>query len=132
MTGRSYSAGIEFQGGDLWRPLEGLSGSVTYWKTFFYDGITLASNIGVTLNATSHTHAQAYLFGEDQGRYLIATHDPEAVLDEARAAGVHAIVAGQAGGDAFASRELFSIPLAALRAAHEGWMPAFMGEPAPA
>ncbi len=46
MTGRSYSAGIDFQAGDLWRPLEGLSGSVTYWKTFFYDGITLASNIG--------------------------------------------------------------------------------------
>jgi iron complex outermembrane receptor protein len=46
MTGRSYSAGIDFQGGDLWRPLEGLSGSLTYWKTFFYDGVTLASNIG--------------------------------------------------------------------------------------
>ena len=46
MTGRSYSAGFDLEGGDLWRPLEGLHASVTYWKTFFYDGITLASNIG--------------------------------------------------------------------------------------
>jgi len=86
----------------------------------------LASNVGVTLNATSVTHAHVYLFGEDQGRYLIAGNDPDAILAEARSAGVHAIVAGSAGGDAFASRELFSVPLNELRAAHEGWMPRWM------
>ena len=89
--------------------------------------VALASNVGVTLNATSHDNAHPYLFGEDQGRYLIAAANPDAVLDEARAAGVHAIVCGEAAGDAFASRELFSIPLETLRAAHESWMPAFMG-----
>jgi phosphoribosylformylglycinamidine synthase len=89
--------------------------------------MALASKIGVTLNATSHDNAVPYLFGEDQARYLIATRDPDAVLDLARAAGVHAIVAGEAGGDVFASRELFSVPLAVLRAAHEGWMPRWMG-----
>jgi phosphoribosylformylglycinamidine synthase len=85
--------------------------------------MALASGIGVTLNATSATHAHGYLFGEDQARYLLAVRDPDAILAAAKAAGVHAIVAGEAGGDAFASRELFSIPLAALREAHEGWMP---------
>jgi phosphoribosylformylglycinamidine synthase len=88
--------------------------------------MALAADVGVTLIATSNEHAHPFLFGEDQGRYLIATRDPEALLAEARAAGVHAIVAGEAGGDAFASRELFSVPLAELRKANEGWMPAYM------
>jgi phosphoribosylformylglycinamidine synthase subunit PurL len=88
--------------------------------------MALASKIGVTLNATSAAHAHGYLFGEDQGRYLLAAREPEALLAAAQAAGVHAIVAGEAGGDAFASRELFSIPLTALREAHEGWMPRWL------
>ncbi|MBV9510769.1 MAG: hypothetical protein JO303_10855, partial [Caulobacteraceae bacterium] len=47
---------------------------------------------------------------------------------KARAAGVHASVAAVAGGDRFASEAgLFDLPLAELRAAHEAWMPAFMG-----
>jgi phosphoribosylformylglycinamidine synthase len=88
--------------------------------------MALASDIGVTLNATSAQHAHLYLFGEDQGRYLIATGDPGPILEEAKASGVHAMVAGEAGGDAFASRELFSIPLAKLREANERWMPDYM------
>ncbi len=88
--------------------------------------MALASNIGVTLAATSGAHAHPFLFGEDQARYLVATKDPEGVIAKAKAAGVHASVAGEAGGDAFASRELFSIPLAALRTANEAWLPGFM------
>jgi phosphoribosylformylglycinamidine synthase len=89
--------------------------------------MALASNVGVDLVATSHLHAQAFLFGEDQARYLIATTEPDAILAEAQAAGVHAIVCGRAGGEAFASRDLFHVALADLRAAHEGWMPKLMG-----
>jgi phosphoribosylformylglycinamidine synthase II len=88
--------------------------------------MALASNIGVTLTATSQTHAHPFLFGEDQARYLIATRDPQAIIASAQADGVHAIVAGDVGGEAFSSRELFSIPLERLRAAHEGWLPDFM------
>jgi phosphoribosylformylglycinamidine synthase II len=91
--------------------------------------MALASGIGVTLNATSETHAHLYLFGEDQARYLIGTDNPEAVMEQARAAGVHAIVAGTAGGDAFASRELFSVSMDELRQAYEGWLPAYMARP---
>jgi len=89
--------------------------------------IALASKVGVTLNATSHAHAHPYLFGEDQARYLVATPDPDAVLAAAKEAGVHANLAGVAGGDAFASTDLFSIPLETLRTAHEAWLPGFMG-----
>jgi hypothetical protein len=69
-----------------------------------------------------------FLFGEDQARYLIATADPEGLLTAAAAAGLHASVVGQAGGDAFASKQgLFSIPMATLRSAHEAWLPGYMG-----
>jgi phosphoribosylformylglycinamidine synthase len=92
--------------------------------------IALASKVGITLNVSSSLHAHPYFFGEDQARYLVATPDPEALLVAAKAAGVHACVAGIAGGEAFASAELFSIPLETLRDAHEAWMPGFMAIPA--
>jgi len=88
--------------------------------------MALASNVGLELSPTSLAHAHAFLFGEDQGRYLIATTDPDPMVAAGRAAGLNIALAGQAGGDAFACHALFHIPLAQLRAAHEGWMPAYM------
>ena len=89
--------------------------------------MALASNVGVTLDATSPGNAHPFLFGEDQARYLIATADPESLLKAAAEASLHASVVGQAGGDAFASKGLFSIPMDKLRTAHEAWLPAYMG-----
>ncbi|MFA7262145.1 MAG: phosphoribosylformylglycinamidine synthase subunit PurL [Caulobacter sp.] len=89
--------------------------------------MALASNVGLTLEATSPANAHPFLFGEDQARYLIATNDPEALLKAAAAAGLHASAVGQAGGDLFASKGLFSIPMATLRTAHEAWLPGYMG-----
>jgi phosphoribosylformylglycinamidine synthase len=88
--------------------------------------MALASGVGVTLNATSETHAHPYLFGEDQARYLVATPDAEALIALAQEAGVPASPAGKVGGDAFASAGLFSIPLERLRTANEAWMPEYM------
>ena len=90
--------------------------------------MALASNVGVELRATSTLHAHGYLFGEDQGRYLLATPNPTDVIMRAQAAGVRASDAGHAGGEAFASADLFAIALADLRRVHEGWLPALMGE----
>jgi phosphoribosylformylglycinamidine synthase len=89
--------------------------------------MALASKVGVTLRMTSDTHAHILLFGEDQARYLVATADPDAILGAAAVAGVHASIVGHAGGEALSAAGLFDIPLAKLRAAHEGWMPGFMG-----
>ena len=90
--------------------------------------MALASNVGLTLDATSPGNAHPFLFGEDQARYLIATSDPESLLKTAADAGLHASVVGQAGGEAFASKQgLFSIPMATLRTAHEAWLPGYMG-----
>jgi phosphoribosylformylglycinamidine synthase len=89
--------------------------------------MALASDMGVTLNIEAGPRAHAMLFGEDQARYLVATRDPDFVLAAARKAGVLADVVGEAGGQALACPGLFDLPLAELRRAHEGWMPAFMG-----
>jgi phosphoribosylformylglycinamidine synthase len=89
--------------------------------------MALASDVGVELSPTSHAHAHGFLFGEDQGRYLIAAADPGPIVAAGREAGLNIALAGQAGGDDFACHDLFVIPLQRLREAHEGWMPAYMG-----
>jgi phosphoribosylformylglycinamidine synthase len=91
--------------------------------------MALASSIGVTLHLpVGGVHA--LLFGEDQGRYLLGVGAGVDLPALAAAAGVPASVVGAAGGDAVAVEGLFSVPLERLRAAHEGWLPAYMGEPA--
>ncbi|PHY14297.1 phosphoribosylformylglycinamidine synthase II [Caulobacter sp. B11] len=92
--------------------------------------VALASKVGITLNAHDALNAHAYLFGEDQARYLVATPDPEALLAAAKAAGVPAGLVGVAEGNDFAATDLFCIPLETLRTAHEAWLPGFMGSPA--
>jgi phosphoribosylformylglycinamidine synthase len=88
--------------------------------------MALASNVGLELTPTSLAHAHGFLFGEDQGRYLIATAEPDPIVAAGRAAGLNIALAGQAGGADFACHDLFRIPLQQLREAHEGWMPAYM------
>jgi len=68
----------------------------------------------------------AWAFGEDQGRYVLATPEPEAVLAAAGAAGVPAAAIGQSGGDALTLGEDDTISLEELRAAHEVWLPDYM------
>ena len=69
----------------------------------------------------------AALFGEDQGRYVLAVDgDPDDVLRAAAAAGVTARLIGKTGGDAIEIAGEEPLPLAQLRTAHEGWLPAHM------
>ena len=72
----------------------------------------------------------AWLFGEDQARYLVTARDPGPVLDAARAAEVPAAVIGTTGGTALIVPGGHPICLDELRGAHEGWLPRFMGEEA--
>jgi phosphoribosylformylglycinamidine synthase len=93
--------------------------------------MALASNVGLTLEATSAAHAHIFLFCEDQGRYLVATDHARPIIERGRIAGVHLAEVGRAGGRVFASRGLFSIPLDQLRATHEAWLPAYMAGASP-
>ncbi len=90
--------------------------------------MALASGVGVTLDPQGPLPAHGLLLGEDQGRYLIATDRPDAIVAAARIAGVPIRTIGIASGSALSASGLFSIPLDRLREAHEGWMPAFMGD----
>jgi phosphoribosylformylglycinamidine synthase len=93
----------------------------------------LASDIGLAIQAPEGAPAHAALFGEDQGRYLLAvTPDLLDALDEAcaDAATPYAVVGSVGGCELHLSDakgvELCAIDLSDLRTAHEGWMPAFM------
>jgi phosphoribosylformylglycinamidine synthase len=89
--------------------------------------MALASGVGGQLRPPEGIDAHAWLFGEDQGRYLVATRAADALLAAAEASGVPAHVVGEACNDVMACPGLFSLDLERLRSAHEGWMPGYMG-----
>jgi phosphoribosylformylglycinamidine synthase len=95
--------------------------------------VALASGIGVTLGIQGDGPDHPFFFGEDQARYLIAVPEgkAEAVAAALEAAELEYLVLGTAGGTALSvtgsDGPLLSIPLDKLRAAHEGWLPSFMG-----
>ncbi len=91
--------------------------------------MALAGKVGVSLDAAPDLGAVAWFFGEDQGRYLVASRDPEVLLDRAAAAGVPARRVGAARGAAVVLGAA-SVPLDALRAAHAGGLPALLDAPA--
>jgi phosphoribosylformylglycinamidine synthase subunit PurL len=68
----------------------------------------------------------AYLFGEDQARYLVETADPAALLAAAAAAGVMARLIGTVGGAALTLPGAGAISVDALKAANEAWLPGFV------
>jgi phosphoribosylformylglycinamidine synthase len=90
--------------------------------------MALAGRTGLALQAPQGPDLPlpAWLFGEDQGRYLVATREPEAVLAAARAAGMAAAPVGTSGGDRLTLPGGEAISLAELDAAREGWLPRFM------
>ncbi len=88
--------------------------------------MALASGVGVALHVADPATAHVALCCEDQGRYLVGSPAPDAIVAKAREAGLEIAVVGVADGDAFSAADLFSIPLVRLRQAHEAWLPNFM------
>jgi phosphoribosylformylglycinamidine synthase subunit PurL len=89
--------------------------------------MALAGNIGATIGGPGEAPVPAWLFGEDQARYIVAVPDTEvlAVLAEAEAAGVPCARIGTTGGASLVLGEAV-VPLDTLRRAHEGWLPSYM------
>ena len=95
--------------------------------------MALAGGIGLAIEGEWFDgRAAARLFGEDQGRYLLATSEPEALAEAAADAGLDLAFLGRTGGQAIASDDgELAIPLADLRRAHESFFPRLMeNEPA--
>ena len=86
--------------------------------------MTMASKVGMTLNVSG----LGALFGEDQGRYLVGTNDPDGLLAAAKSAGAPAAKVGVAGGERLVFDGALSLTLDDLRATHEAWLPAYMGD----
>ena len=92
--------------------------------------MAMSGGLGATL--TLPDRAAPFLFGEDQGRYVVAAvpEAAEAILSEAAAQNVPAIRIGKCDGDRLVIPGLLSIPVAGMRLVHESWLPAYMaGDP---
>jgi phosphoribosylformylglycinamidine synthase subunit PurL len=97
--------------------------------------MAMAGGLGVALElpAAHATAPHAWLFGEDQGRYIlgVASDRADAVLAEATATGIVASRIGTVGGATLTLRSGSTISgavdVAALKRMHEGWFPALMG-----
>jgi len=87
--------------------------------------MALAANIGVHLDIPALPNLAAILFGEDQGRYVVATRDPESVLAAAKDAGVFVMALGVTDGDTITGPD-FSLALSDLRAAHDSFFKNWM------
>jgi len=91
--------------------------------------MALAGGIGVAIEANGSMAPDAWFFGEDQGRYLLASAEDAAdrIVDLAIAAHMSIRRVGQTGGDTV-RLGASEIALADLRAAHEGGFARIMGE----
>jgi phosphoribosylformylglycinamidine synthase len=91
--------------------------------------MALAGGLGVTLEAAPDgLPAHATWFGEDQGRYVVgvsASALPR-IVQAAKDANVPARVLGRVGGDALKLSGEGPLLLAAIRDAHERWLPELM------
>jgi phosphoribosylformylglycinamidine synthase subunit PurL len=92
--------------------------------------MALAGNCGADISAAAAVEDNpplcAWLFGEDQARYLVAVDKADTLLAAAEAAGVPARVLGLTGGDSLILAAREAISLAELRAGYEGWLPGYM------
>jgi phosphoribosylformylglycinamidine synthase II len=91
--------------------------------------MALAGGHGVELEvATGPLPAHALWFGEDQARYVVAASPDkaDAIHKAAAVAKVPLRLLGRVGGDAIHLQDEAPLPLAALKAAHEEWLPRFM------
>ncbi|HYH17283.1 MAG TPA: phosphoribosylformylglycinamidine synthase subunit PurL [Azospirillum sp.] len=89
--------------------------------------MAMAGGVGAHLTGFDGQHAKM-LFGEDQGRYVLAVRPDVAAKVEARAkaAGVPLSVLGRTEGTALSGRGGEMISIERLRKANEGWLPGYM------
>ena len=71
----------------------------------------------------------AWLFGEDQARYVVATGDAVSLLSAAAAAAIPAVGVGTTTGRVLTVAGAGAISLTELEEAHEGWLPGYMAAP---
>ena len=88
--------------------------------------MALAGRIGAAVTLPGGGNLHGWCFGEDQGRYLVASDAPDKLEKAAAAAGVPVARVGRSGGNALKLSNGESIPLEELAAASEDWLPGLM------
>jgi len=90
--------------------------------------MAFASNIGLTLAAPAEGTRHGWLFGEDQGRYLLSVEENSVnpIISTAHSKGISAQVVGRVGGDRIIANGGFDVSLEGLRQKHESWLPDLM------
>jgi phosphoribosylformylglycinamidine synthase len=85
--------------------------------------MAMAGGIGATLGCPERSD---FLFGEDQARYVLATTQPDAVLANAKSAGVPVLTLGRVGGDQLTLGGSNAISVRELLRLNEAWLPDYM------
>jgi phosphoribosylformylglycinamidine synthase len=90
--------------------------------------MAMAGEIGASIDGPGDLAPHAWAFAEDQARYILALAPDaaEAVLSEAREAGVAAQIIGTVGGNMLKVKGLFEVSLKDLKAAHSSWFERYM------
>ena len=90
--------------------------------------MAFGSDLGLSLSGPINGERHGWLFGEDQGRYLLAVEENSVnpVLSTAKAKGIAAQVVGKVGGDRIQADGAFDVSLEKLRTANEAWLPNLM------
>ena len=127
--------GAERRNGDAVR-IEILAGRVSACHDVSDGGLlvalaemAMAGGVGASAAAPAGVPAHAFWFGEDQGRYVLTTSDPEAMTARLGVAGVPARRLGTTGGDSLTVEGADAISTAELRRINEAWLPAYMAAP---
>ncbi len=89
--------------------------------------MALAGDTGVTLEQGGDA---AFWYGEDQGRYVLATAHAAGLLARAASAGIPARRIGSSGGASLTLPDGDTISVAELRRLHEAFLPGWMDGPA--
>ncbi|NWH09390.1 MAG: phosphoribosylformylglycinamidine synthase subunit PurL [Alphaproteobacteria bacterium] len=91
--------------------------------------MAMAGGLGAAIEPPKDLPLHAFLFGEDQARYVLTASAPQAdaILADAERAGVPALRLGETGGAALTIRGGHTVAIAALKAAHEDFFPKLMG-----
>jgi len=96
--------------------------------------MAMAGGVGAALQVppgADQGPLHGWLFGEDQGRYVVAVPEDaaEALVADAETAGVAALRIGTTGGGTLTVGEQHAISVARLRDANARWMPDYMSAP---
>ena len=94
--------------------------------------MTIAGGIGARIEASAvEGPAHAWLFGEDQARYVVSARPDDAprIIADAQAAGVPIAVIGETGGEWLTLPDGARISIAALDSAFESFLPTYMAAP---